>query len=78
MTLVYPSSVGVGSRRGPSGFFLVGAVPFGRRDDGDDEEGDLLPKLPLLYTNIKLVTMVTKMMPLTPWHWRDTRKALSC
>lgn len=73
MTPVYPSSVGVGSLCRLSGFLVDGAGPSTRWDDTDDadEEDDLSPEL-LLYTNIKLVTMVMMMMPLTPWHWGDT------
>lgn len=69
MTPVYPSSVDVGTL---SGFSMDGTGPSKRWGDNEDaDEEDLLPEL-LLYTNIKLVTMVTMMMPLTPWHWRDT------
>lgn len=77
MTPVYPSSVDAGSLWGLSGFFVEGAGPYERweedEDDANDadEEDDLAPEL-LLYTNIKLVTMVTMMMPLTPWYWGET------
>lgn len=75
MTPEYPSSTDTEGLCGFSGFFMDGTGASERRegDDADDadEEDDLSPE-PLLYTNIKLVTMVTMMMPLTPWHWRDT------
>lgn len=66
MTPVYPSSVDAGTLCSLSGFFVDGAW-CKRLDDNDeaDEGDDLSPEL-LLYTNIKLVTMVTMMMPLTP------------
>lgn len=70
MTPVYPSSVGVGSLWSLSGFFVDGggaSKRWGNATDDADEEGDRSPEL-LLYTNIKLVTMVTMMMPLTPWY----------
>ena len=76
MTPVYPSSAAVWSLGGLSGFFVDVTAPSERWDGADDaddadEEDDLSPVL-LLYINIKLVTMVTMMMPLTPWHWRGT------
>lgn len=77
MTPVYPSSVDVGSLCGLSGFFVDKPAASKRRggddDDADaDADDDLSPGL-LLYTNIKLVTMVMMMMPLTPWYWRETK-----
>lgn len=72
MTPEYPSSTDTEGLCGFSGFFMDGTGASERREGDDaDEEDDLSPE-PLLYTNIKLVTMVTMMMPLTPWHWRDT------
>lgn len=71
MTPVYPSSVDAGTL---FGFSVDGTGgPSKRRDDDNDEEdaGDE-EDLSLLYTNMKLATAVTRMMPLTPWHWRDT------
>lgn len=74
MTPVYPSSVDAGAL---FGFSVDGTGgPSKRRDDDDEEEdagdeGDPSPEL-LLYTNMKLATTVTRTMPLTPWHWRDT------
>lgn len=75
MTPVYPSSVGIGTLCGLSGFFEAWTGSSECWDDNDeaDEEDDLPPEL-LLYTNTKLVTMVMMMMPPTPWHWKDTWK----
>lgn len=71
-TPVYPSSVVLGGLCSLSVFFVdeTGASKRWEDDDVDAEEDDVSPEL-LLYTNIKLVTMVMMMMPLTPWHWRD-------
>lgn len=73
-TAAYPSRVDVGSLCCVSGLFVEGAGASKRRDDDNDVDGEALSPEPwlLLYTNMKLVTMVTTMMPLTPWHWRDT------
>lgn len=67
ITPAYPSSADAASL---SCFLLDGTGPADRRDDGDDVEDGRSPEL-LLYTTMKLVTMVTMMMPLTPWHWRE-------
>lgn len=40
-------------------------------DDDDDEEGGVSLRAELLlYSNIKLAAVVTRMMPPTPWHWK--------
>lgn len=73
MTPEYPSRDDVWTLCGVTGRFVDWTGASERRvDDDDDEEeldkeADLSPEL-LLYTNKKPVTMVTMMMPLTPWH----------
>jgi len=65
MTPAYPSRVDGGSL---SGFSVVGTAMSKRWEGNDDEDEDDLSAELLLYTNIMLVTMVTMMMPPTPWH----------
>lgn len=69
MTPVYPSSFAFGSFFCLPGFLEDETGASERWEDDDDatEEDDVSPEL-LLYNNIKLVTVVTMIMPLTPWH----------